>query len=86
MDEPETPEAWVRIQSASERAETREKGNPYDFGFRPAMGSLLLAHPAIGPTFLALYAQIMFAPEGALNRAERELTAAVAAAAQDCFY
>ena len=86
MGEFDTREAWVKIPSSAERAAAIEKGNPYDFGFRPAMGGLLSAHPGIGPRFLALYQQIMFAPDGAMSRAEREMTAAVAAAAQDCFY
>ena len=58
----------------------------YNFGFIPAMGGLIAAHPDIGQHFFGLYQQIMFAPEGALSRAEREMTAAVTAAAQDCFY
>ena len=86
MDEIDNREAWVNIPSPAVRSATIERGNPYDFGFRPAMGGLLSAHPEIGPVFLALYGQIMFAPGGALSRAEREMTAAVAAAAQDCFY
>ena len=59
--------------------------NPYDFGFTPNMSRLLLAHDEIGPRFRALFAQVMFKP-GALTRAEREMVAGVAAAAQDCFY
>ena len=59
--------------------------NPYDFGFTPNMSRLLLAHDGIGPRFRALFAQVMFQP-GALTRAEREMVAGVAAAAQDCFY
>ena len=86
MDELDTREAWVKIPSPTERAATMEKGSPYDFGFRPAMGGLLMAHPQIGPSFLAHYAQVMFSQDGALSRAEREMTAAVASAAQDCFY
>ena len=49
------------------------------------MTRLLLAHATIGPAFRALYAQVMFKP-GSLSRSEREMVAAVAAAAQDCFY
>ena len=60
-------------------------GGPYDFGFLPAMTRLVFAHPGIGPAFGTLFAQIMFGP-GALDRAEREMVAAVAAAAQDCVY
>ena len=58
----------------------------YNFGFVANMGRLLRAHPRIGPRFQALFGEIMFAPEGALNRREREMIAAVAAAAQDCHY
>jgi alkylhydroperoxidase family enzyme len=59
--------------------------SPYNFGYRSEMGALLGAHPRIGPAFWALFSEIMFAP-GALTRAEREMVAAVAAAAQDCHY
>jgi alkylhydroperoxidase/carboxymuconolactone decarboxylase family protein YurZ len=60
-------------------------GHPYDFGFVANMGRLIRAHPRIGARFGALFAEIMFAP-GALDRREREMIAAVAAAAQDCHY
>lgn len=59
--------------------------SPYDFGFQPAMARLLLAHDTLGPTFRAHFANVMFKP-GALSRPEREMVAAIAAAAQDCFY
>jgi alkylhydroperoxidase/carboxymuconolactone decarboxylase family protein YurZ len=58
----------------------------YNFGFVANMGRLLRAHPRIGPRFVALFAEIMFSPQGALDRREREMIAAVAAAAQDCHY
>ena len=58
----------------------------YNFGFVANMGRLLRAHPRIGPRFIALFGEIMFSPEGALDRREREMIAAVAAAAQDCHY
>ena len=86
MSEADTREAWVTLPTPTERAAMSEKGHPYDFGFVSAMSGLLGAHPEIGPAFRALYKQVMFAPGGELNRAEREMTAAVAAAAQDCFY
>ena len=86
MSDAEPREAWVTIPTPAERAAVADKGNPYDFGFVPAMGGLIATHPRIGPHFLALYQQVMFAPDGVLSRAEREMTAAVAAAAQDCFY
>jgi alkylhydroperoxidase/carboxymuconolactone decarboxylase family protein YurZ len=59
--------------------------SPYDFGFISGMGRLLSAHPRIGPAMQRAFAEIMFAP-GALDRAEREMVAAVASAAQDCEY
>jgi hypothetical protein len=83
------PEAWVRMPSDEEvLARLRSAGvsHPYDFGFFPAMGRLIAAHPRIGAAFGALFTQIMFAPEGRLERREREMVAAVAAAAQDCHY
>jgi hypothetical protein len=57
----------------------------YRFGYRSEMGLLLGAHPRIGPAFGALFTEVMFAP-GSLSRAEREMIAATAAAAQDCHY
>ena len=53
--------------------------------FTPAMSRLLFAHSEIGPTFGAHSAQVMNGP-GSLSRAEREMIAAVASAAQDCHY
>jgi alkylhydroperoxidase/carboxymuconolactone decarboxylase family protein YurZ len=49
------------------------------------MMRLVAAHERIAPFFGALFQQIMFAP-GHLDRREREMIAAVAAAAQDCHY
>ena len=57
----------------------------YDHGYVPAMGRLIMAHPGIAPLFGQLFMAIMFGP-GSLSRAEREMVAAVAAAAQDCHY
>lgn len=57
----------------------------YDFGFVPNMGRLLFAHPDLCLPFALHYARLMSGP-GALERAEREMVAAVAAAAQDSFY
>jgi hypothetical protein len=88
MSDHTVPEAWVTIPSDAElraRAGGRT-GHPYDFGFFPAMARLVMAHGRIGPAFGALFAQIMFSPEGALSRAEREMVASVAAAGQDCHY
>ena len=78
LGEVDTREAWVKILTPAERA-ARGKGHPYDFGFTPWLAA---THPEIGPLFSALYQQIMFAPGGALSRAEREMTAAVVS----CFY
>ena len=85
------PEAWVSIPSNEDLQSLRRPGapsgprHPYDFGFFPAMGRLQMAHPRIGAAFAALFNQIMFAP-GHLERREREMIAAVTAAAQDCHY
>ena len=80
-------EAFVELLSPAEAEAHFRPGtrNPYDFGFVPAMTRLILSHPEIGQHFRPLYAQIMFKP-GHLSRPEREMVAAVAAAAQDCFY
>jgi alkylhydroperoxidase/carboxymuconolactone decarboxylase family protein YurZ len=88
MNELSVREAWVRIPSEEERRAQLPPGAPasaYDFGFIPAMALLQAAHDKIGPAFGALFRQIMFEP-GHLNRQEREMVAAVAAAAQDCYY
>jgi alkylhydroperoxidase family enzyme len=79
------PDAWVDLPSETEVRTLMPPGHPYDFGFLPAMVRLVSAHDAIAPHFGALFTQIMFAP-GALDRREREMVAAVAAAAQDCHY
>ena len=83
-----TPEAWVSIPTEEEHRAQLPPGAPagnYDFGYLPAMGRLQAKHKSIGPLFGALYRQVMFGP-GALARQEREMVAAVAAAAQDCRY
>jgi alkylhydroperoxidase/carboxymuconolactone decarboxylase family protein YurZ len=77
-------EAFVALPGIAEMAGQREE-HPYNFGYIPAMGRLISAHPAIAPAFGMLFGAVMFAP-GALSRAEREMVAAVAAAAQDCHY
>ena len=58
---------------------------PYNYGFVGEMSLLMNAHPRIGPALGELFMQVMFGP-GALLRSEREMVAAVAAAAQDCHY
>jgi hypothetical protein len=78
-------DAWVSMPSEQEMRARGAVGGPYDFGFLPNMGRLIASHPTIGPAFSGLFAAIMFQP-GVLSRQEKELVAAVAAAAQDCFY
>jgi len=79
-------EAWVELPDQSIIAEAPGRQNhPYNFGYVAGMSRLIMAHSRIAPAFGALYASIMFVP-GALSRAEREMVAAVAAAAQDCHY
>jgi hypothetical protein len=77
-------EAWVDLPPA-QAVRAQMPNHPYDFGFFPVMGRLIAAHAEIGAAFGALFAEIMFVP-GALTRREREMAAAVAAAAQDCHY
>ncbi len=79
------PSAWVEMPSEAELQESM--GNhPYSKGFIPGMGRLLASHPTIGPAFSALYGAIMFPSGGTLSRQEREMVAAAATSAQDCFY
>ncbi len=88
----ERPTAWVKIPSSDDLignlpSDRTAPVHPYDFdSFFPAMGRLIQAHGRIGPAFSRLFAEIMFSPEGTLDRRERELVAAVAAAGQDCHY
>jgi alkylhydroperoxidase/carboxymuconolactone decarboxylase family protein YurZ len=87
MTTKQTREAWVSVPS-EEEARARLPaltGSPYDFGFIAGMMRLIMAHGRIGPAFGMLFAQVMWAP-GHLDRREREMIAAVAAAAQDCRY
>ncbi len=81
-------EAWVAIPSEAAIRAQMPPGRvyPYDFGFLPAMGRLLRTHERIGRAFLQLFGEIMWTPEGHWSRGEREMIAAVAAAAQDCHY
>ncbi len=79
------PPAWVALPDQTELRAAMPSGHPYDFGFLPTMAGLIMAHRDLGPAFGLLFAQIMFAP-GSLDRREREMVAAVTAAAQDCFY
>ena len=49
------------------------------------MSRLIMAHAEIAPFFGGLFRRIMFG-DSVLTRREREMVAAVATAAQDCFY
>ena len=82
MSEVPPPEAWVSIEPDPGAVRS---GPGYNFGFVAAMGRLVSAHPRIAPHFGRLFGAIMFEP-GVLERREREMVAAVAAAAQDCHY
>jgi Carboxymuconolactone decarboxylase family len=85
----EPPEAWVKLPSEEAmRSASGGRQHPYEIfmgGVVARMARLLAAHPRIGGAFRQLSAEVLFGP-GALSRAEREMVAAVTAAAQDCFY
>jgi len=89
MNETTTRDAWVNLPSEDDvRAMSGGKVHPYEkfLGGRVAhMARLVLAHPTIGPAMRPLSAAILFGP-GDLSRSEREMVAAVAAAAQKCHY
>ncbi len=87
MPDGEIPDAWVTLPDEQQLRASAPgiERSPYFFGFLPAMARLIFAHPRIGPTFGALFAQVMFLP-GRLDRREREMIAAVTSAAQDCHY
>ena len=78
--------AWVDTPSEEALRQYIGKGHPYDFGFQPRMSMLISSHMRIAPFFGQLFREIMFSEQGALDRREREMVAAVAAAAQDCHY
>lgn len=80
-------EAWIKLPTEEELLDSFPADHPYSVGAGrvPAMARLISAHPDLAPHFQRLVARIMFGP-GALERAEREMVAAVAAAAQDCHY
>ena len=79
------PSAWIRLPDPAEMQSARQN-HPYNFGFVPAMGRLLMAHSRLAPAFIQLYSEIMFSSDSVLTRQEREMVAAATAAAQDCFY
>lgn len=86
MSDQAIPQAWVKLPSEEDvRKLIPPGGNPYDFGFITGMQRLVMAHMGIAPMFGALFGRIMFGPS-ILSRQEREMIAAVAAAAQDCEY
>jgi hypothetical protein len=87
MTEQNERQAWIALPSDAELQAAMAAGgaSAYDFGFMMGMPRLRLAHPRIGALFGPLFREIMFGP-GELSRAEREMVAAVAAAAQDCHY
>ncbi len=85
--------AWVALPSDEQIGAMQPPGaaaspgvaRGYDFGFVAGMSRLLMAHDRLGPLFRQLFRELMFGP-GHLDRREREMVAAVAAAAQDCHY
>lgn len=84
---PENRGPFIALPDEEELRRRAPEGqrSPYDFGFVGDMSRLLAAHPRIGPAMQRAFQEIMFAP-GALDRAEREMVAAVASAAQVCEY
>ena len=78
----EDADAWVRLPS---RDTLKKFGVQEHHGFIPAMVQLVAAHGRVALQFGALSEAVMGAP-GVLTRQDRELVAAVTAAAQDCFY
>ena len=79
---------FITLPTDDEMRALRERAGvktTYNFGFIGGMSRLLVAHERIGKAMRGFFAEVMFAP-GALSRAEREMIAAVASAAQDCEY
>lgn len=81
----ERPVAWVKLPDSAGVEAGMPADHPYNIGSAMGMSRLSRAHPRIGKAFGALFAEIMFQP-GVLDRRQREMVAAVAAAAQDCEY
>ena len=76
-------DAWVGMPSADD---LRALGvGEVAGGFVPGMARLITAHMRIAHQFGPLFQEVMAGP-GVLSRGEREMVAAVASAAQDCFY
>jgi hypothetical protein len=85
VSDPLSPQAWVELPKEEDLRNLGLGGGQYDFGFLPNMMRLVCAHPGLAPAFGNLFGVLMFGP-GHLDRREREMVAAVASAAQDCFY
>jgi len=86
MSYDQTP--FITLPTDEEMRALRESSGmrpTYNFGFIGGMSRLLAAHERIGKALQGAFYEMMFAP-GALDRAEREMLAAVASAAQDCEY
>ena len=81
MSEP--TDAWVELPP---RELLEQFGVPRYHGFIPQMYRLVAAHPRIARRFAALSDEVMRAEPSSITVAEREMIAAVTAAAQDCFY
>ena len=82
----DTQNPFITLPTPEELRSRPPGGKPsYDFGYVSGMGRLLAAHPRIGPAMRDFFYEVMFAP-GALSRAEREMVAAVASAAQSCVF
>ena len=75
--------AFEWLQNAPPSGGRKPIVRPYEYGFVGEMLVLTNAHPLIGPALAELFMQVRFAL-GALARPEREMVAAVAAAAQHC--
>ena len=78
----DSTDAWVALPS---RELLQQFGVRDHHGFIPSMFRLVAAHQRVALPFAALSDAVMGSP-GELDRQEREMVAAVTAAAQDCFY
>lgn len=82
-------EAWVSLPSEEQlRSTAGRQPHPYETfmgGTIARMSRLMMAHDVIGPVFAQLSRTLLFGP-GTMSRAEREMVASVAAAAQACHY
>ena len=89
MNEGPPADAWIDMISredlAGQTAAAPAGRSLYDFGFVANMARLMRTHPGIAATWGPHFRAIM-GEGGALSRQEKEMVAAVAAAAQDCHY